>query len=194
MKEFFYILLVPSEQSESKMPKTREQKENLVKSFTERLTKASSVVFTNYQGLTMSQLGGIRNKLRELNSEFLVTKNNLLEIALKNAQISLADPQVLKGPIATLFSFADEIMPLKIITKSFKEYNLGELKGGFLNKQYLDSAKINQLSTLPTKDELRAKLTGTLGAPLYGVVGVIQANLRNLVYAIDQIKIQKGGE
>jgi len=60
--------------------------------------------------------------------------------------------------------------------------------------EFIDEYKVNRLATLPSKDELRAKVVGTLGAPLYGIVGVLQANLRNLVYALDQIRISRGGE
>lgn len=176
------------------MPKTRQQKEQSVADLTDKLSKAKSVIFTNYQGMTMSQLSDLRKTLREQNAEFSITKNNLLNLALKNSQLDLADDAVLTGATATLFSFEDEILPLKTVTKAFKDNQVGELKGGLLNGEALSAAKVTQLSTLPSKDELRGKVVGTLGAPLYGIVGVLQGNLRNLVYALDQIRISKGGE
>lgn len=176
------------------MPKTRQQKEQSVTKLTDKLAKAKSVVFTNYQGMTMSQLSDLRKALREQQAELSITKNNLLELALKNSKLDLADGKILAGPIATLFSFEDEIAPLKTITKAFKDNQVGEIKGGLLNGEPLNATKVTQLSTLPSKDELRAKVVGTLGAPLYGMVNVLQGNLRNLVYALDQIRISKGGE
>lgn len=176
------------------MPKTRQQKEQSVTDLTDKLKKAKSVVFTNYQGMTMSQLSDLRKALREQQAEYSITKNNLLELALKNTQLELADDKVLAGPVATLFAFEDEIDPLKTITKAFKDNQVGEVKGGLLNGEPLNAAKVTQLSTLPSKDELQAKVVGTLGAPLYGMVNVLQGNLRNLVYTLDQIRISKGGE
>ena len=168
------------------MPKTRIQKEETVVKLKEKLEKSKALVFADYQGLTMSQLSEIRNKLYDQNAEFSITKNTLLNIAM---------PEVdLDGPTATLFAYDDQISPIKILVKSFKDFAVGKVKSGYLDGEALDAAKIMQLSTLPSKDELRGKVVGVLVAPLTGMVSVLQGNLKNLVYALNQIKIQKGGE
>lgn len=176
------------------MPKTRQQKEDLVTKLTEKLTQAKSVVFADYKGLTMAQLTDIRNKLRELGAEFTITKNSLLKLALNNSQLTINNSQLFQGPIASLFSYEDEIYPIKILVKALKDNQIGSIKLGVLNKEVMDSSMINRLAELPSKNELRAKIVGSLGSPLYGIVGVLQANLRNLVYALEQIKTMKGGE
>lgn len=168
------------------MAKTRQQKEADLIKLTEKLNKAKAVVFADYKGMGMEQLSDLRNKLREVQGEFSVTKNTLLQKALPGTDI--------KGPTATLFSFDDEISPIKILVKAFKDLGVGKVKQGFLGETALDEARIIQLSTLPTKDELRAKTVGVLVAPLQGMVSVLQGNLRNLVYALDQIRLSKGGE
>ncbi len=168
------------------MPKTRIQKEETVVKLQEKLAKAKALVFADYKGLTMSQLSKIRTELRQQNAEFNITKNNLLNIALK-------DSQVPTGPTATLFAYDDEISPIKTLVKAFKDFEKGKVKFGFLGTETLDEAKILQLSTLPTKDELRGKTVGVLVAPLQGILSVLQGNLRNLVYAISEIQKSKGG-
>lgn len=165
----------------------------MVTDITDKLSKAKSLVFADYQGLTMSQLSAIRSELAEQSAEFTVTKNNLLKIALKNNNQSF-DDAVLVGPIATLFTFGDEISPIKILTKAIKDNNVGQIKGGLLDGEFLSEAKVKQLAELPSKDQLRAQVVGTIAAPLYGLVNVLQGNIRNLVYAIEQIRIKKGGE
>jgi large subunit ribosomal protein L10 len=175
------------------MPKTRVQKEESVASLTDKLGKSKSVVFANYQGMTMAQLQVLRRELRTQGAEFSITKNNLLKLALKNSKMDV-DEATIDGPTATLFSFEDEISPIKSLTKAIKDNSIGSVKGGLLDGEFLDQYKINKLASLPTKDELRAKVVGSLGAPLYGIVGVLQANIRNLVYALDQIRVSKGGE
>ena len=112
-----------------------------------------------------------------------------LEFALK-----VDDDAVFEGPIATLFAYGDEIAPIKALTKAIKDNGIGKAKAGFLAQEFLTDAKVKQLADLPGKDELRAKVVGALGSPLYGIVGVLQANLRNLVYALEQIRVKKGGE
>jgi large subunit ribosomal protein L10 len=171
------------------MPKTRLQKEETANAIAEKINRSKSVVFADYKGMTMSQLSDLRKKLREQGAEFNVTKNTLLQKALKAEN----DP-MFEGPTATLFSYDDEISPLKTLVKAFKDNNLGSVKGGFLGTEKLSAAKVTQLSTLPTKEELRGKTVGVLVAPLHGIVGVLQANLRNLVYALEQVRLQKGGE
>ena len=167
------------------MPKTRAQKEQIVQTLTDKLNRAKSVVFADFRGLTMKQLSDLRDKLREQNAEFTITKNTLLERALPSSS--------LEGPTAALFAYDDEISPIKILVKVLKDNSLGKVKLGFLGTDSLDEAKILQLASLPTKDELRAKTVGILVAPLQGIVGVLMGNLRNLAYALDQIRIQKGG-
>lgn len=175
------------------MAKTRQQKEAEVAKLTEKLSRAKAVVFADYKGLNMKHLSDLRNKLREVSGEFSITKNTMLERALPTSSFQLPTSS-LEGPTAILFAYDDEISPIKILVKALKDATLGKVKSGFLGDMALDEAKILQLSTLPTKDELRAKTVGVLVAPLQGMVGVLQGNLRNLVYALNQIKLSKGGE
>jgi large subunit ribosomal protein L10 len=175
------------------MPKTRQQKEDTVQVMTNKLGKSKSVVFADYQGLTMAQLQELRKALKEAGAEFSITKNNLLKIALKNNQLTVSD-DVLTGPIATLFSYEDEISPIKTLVKAIKDNQIGKIKAGILDGEVMDEYKVNKLAQLPSKDELRGKVVGVLVAPLHGLLNVTQGNLRNLVYALEQIRLQKGGE
>lgn len=170
--------------------KTRSQKEEIVKNLSEKLSRAHSVVLTDFKGLTAKHLNDLRNKLADLEAQFTITKNTLLERALKENTFEV--PQNLKvGTTATLFSFADEISPIKILVGVLKET---QIKAGFLGKELLDSATVNKLATLPSKKELQGQFVGQIASPLYGIVNVLQGNLRNLVYALEQIRLQKGGE
>jgi large subunit ribosomal protein L10 len=143
--------------------------------------------------MTMDHLQDLRTKLDEISAQFSITKNNLLKIALKESGYEV-DDAVLEGPIATLFSYGDEIAGIKLLAKAIKDNGVGKTRAGFLNTEFLTDTQVNKLAELPSKDELRAKVVGALGGPLYGIVGVLQANLRNLVYALEQIRKQKGGE
>jgi len=176
------------------MPKTKAQKQEILTDLTEKVSKAKSLVFTDYQGMTMSQMQTLRHSLDELSAQFTITKNTLLKIALKDNGFNVDDDALFEGPIATLFAYGDEIAPIKALTKALKDNGIGRTKAGFLGTEYLTNAKVKQLSDLPGKEELRAKVVGTLGAPLYGIVNVLQANIRNLVYTVEAIRKQKGGE
>lgn len=168
------------------MPKTRLQKEEQVKSLQDKLGRAKSVVFADYKGLSMNQLSGLRDKLRDQDAEFTITKNTLLARAIPETELE-------SGPTATLFAYDDEISPIKTLVKALKDFAIGKVKSGFLGQDALDEARINLLASLPTKDELRGKTVGILVAPLNGMVSVLQGNLRNLVYALSEIQKSKGG-
>ena len=174
--------------------KTRAQKEESVKNLTEKFRSAKSVVFTDYRGMTMSQLSNLRNKLTEADAQFIITKNSLVDISLKAAGLFGKSNNIAKGPTATLFSFNDEILPIKTLAKALQDNQVGKFKGGFLNGEFMEALSITRLAELPSKLELQAKIVGSLSSPLYGMVNVLQGNLRNLVYALDQIRISKGGE
>lgn len=170
--------------------KTRAQKEATVQVLTDKIERAKSLVFADYRGLTMKQLSELRDKLRDTEAEFNITKNTLLKIALDS---KVSNERLFEGPIATLFAYDDEISPIKLLVKALKDAGLGKVKAGFLGDEFLPEEKINQLASLPTKDELRGKTVGVLAAPLQGIVGVLQGNLRNLVYALNEIQKAKGG-
>lgn len=176
------------------MAKTKQQKIDTVKILAEDLGEAKSVVLTDYQGLTMNQLSKLRVQLADTEARFSVVKNSLLNLALREAHLDVPQEDIKVGPTAILLSQGDEVSPIKILVKTLKDIGVGRVKAGFLGQDFLDSTSITRLANLPSKIELQGSVVGTLAAPLMGLANVLQGNLRNLVYALDQIKIQKGGE
>lgn len=173
------------------MPKTRSEKEAMVNNLSEQLKTARALVFANYQGLNMGQLSQIRQSLSNQNAKFNITKNSLLSLALKNANLHPIDSQVDEGPTATLMAFEDEITPIKILVKALKDTQIGSIKAGFLGTEYLSGSAITRLSQLPGKSELQAQVVGLTAAPLKGLMTVLQGNLKNLVLVLDQVRAQK---
>lgn len=174
------------------MPKTRQQKEEQVKNLSEKLSRAKSVVFADYRGLSMQQLSELRNKLSDIHAEFTITKNTLLARALPASSFKFPASS-LEGPTAALFIYNDEISPIKILAKALKDAGIGSIKTGFFEGQLQDQETILRLAMLPTKIELLGKLTKVLVAPLQGMVSVLQGNLAKLVYALSEIQKAKGG-
>lgn len=175
------------------MPKTRKQKQDTVAKLADKLSRAKSVVLADYKGMTMAHLTDLRTQLKDQEAEMIVTKNNLLKLAFKDNNFTQIDEKLFEGPIAILFAFYDEITPIKTLAKTIKSIQIGSIKAGFINGEYLEPDKVNNLALVPSRDELRAKVVGSLGSPIYGIVGVLQANLRNLVYTLEQIRLLKGG-
>ena len=174
------------------MSKTKQQKIDMANVLAEKFARAKSVVLADYKGLTMKQLSELRNKLRAVDAELTVTKNTSLTHAFPSSFVNFLASS-LQGPTITLFAYNDEISPIKLLVKALKDAGIGKVKSGLLGTEVLDETKINQLASLPTKNELQGMVVGILAAPLQGIVGVLGGNLRNLVYALDQIRLAKGG-
>ncbi len=167
-------------------------KKEKITSVTEKLGRTKSVFLTEYHGLTSEQLNELRSKIKEAGGELLVIKNTLLKLALAKQGKELSIEQ-LAGPTATLLAYNDELAPLKEVAESNKIFGLPSYKIGFLGHDILDAAAIETLAKLPGKQVLQGKVVGALISPIYGIAGVLNANLRNLVFALDQIREQKEG-
>ncbi len=165
------------------MPKTKEQKKEIVQDLKEKIKKQKSIVFVDFSGLKAKTINEIRKKMRENDSEFKVAKKTLMEIALGNKEI-----KDLQGEIGIGFGFKDEVMPFKILGDfSQKEENL-ELLAGLIGEEFVDKEKAVAISKLPGREELLARMVGSVSAPISGLVNAMQGNIQNLVYVLTAIK------
>lgn len=173
------------------MPKTKQQKEAISRDLKERLHKAKSVVFTSFNALTVKENEALRNELVKENSEYYAAKKTLLARTLADEKIE-ADARSFAGQVAVTFGYSDEVAPAKILAKFIKGSD-GRLKflGGILEGKFIDAAKVSELSTLPSKEELYAKIVGSINAPVAGFVNVLAANLRGLVGVLSAIQKTK---
>src|SRR5476649_2111953 len=133
------------------MSKTKAQKITISKDLAENIKSAKAVVFADYQGLTMTQLSDLRNKLEAQDAKFTITKNSLLGFALKDAGLTTTGTELESGPTATLFAYQDEITPIKTLVKALKDAQIGSIKAGFMGQEYFNGSMITKLSTLPSK-------------------------------------------
>jgi len=168
----------------------RSDKEQLVSEMTEKVKLAKTVVFVNYQGLKVKETFILKKKLFAQGIRFQITKNSLLKIVLKNAGIEF-DAAILDQPVAAVWGMEDEIVPAKETVSFTKEAEKLQIIGGIVNGKFVDANIIKQLASLPGREELYAKLVGTLNAPMSGLVNVLQGNLRNLVYILKQYQESK---
>lgn len=169
----------------------RQLKKEEVEKLSGKIARAKTIVFSDYQGINANQMNLLRQKIKEKGGEFLITKNSLLKIALGRNKLPVDSSQIV-GATASLFAYEDELAPLKEIAENVKSSGLPKYKLGFFGHDLLDAAAIEKLSYIPGREDLHIKLVRSLASPIYGIVSVLGANLRNLVYALNQIKYQKG--
>ncbi len=173
------------------MAKSRKQKELTLGDLTEQLGKAKSVVFADMKGLTVKDATAFRNKARKENVGVLVAKKTLMRLAFKEAGYDGVDPSALQGSLVLVTGFDDEVAPAKLAAEFAKDHEALKIVAGVLERKLVDAASITALSKLPSKQELIAKLVGSINAPLSGFVNVLAGNLRGLVNVMNAIKDQK---
>ena len=155
------------------------------KDLAKKVKRAKTLIFANYHGLTVNQIADLRGKIKSAGGELLVAKNTLLSRALSINHLP-ATSDKLAGPTAAIFAYEDEVAPIKETATLGKTLGSPKFKFGFFNGKLLEALDIENLARIPTRDVLQAKVVGALASPIYGVVSVLQANLRNLVSVLDQ--------
>jgi len=169
---------------------TRKQKEEIVKNLTEEIKAAKAVVFSDFKGLEVKDMTSLKKELKKEGASFKVAKKNLINIALKNTGADL-DVKKMEGQIAVSASSEDETAVAKIISKFSKKNENLKILGGLLGVKEMSAAEIKALAKLPSKEELLAKLVGSLSSPLSGFMNVLQGNQRSLVQALKAIADKK---
>lgn len=174
------------------MPKTKLQKQEILRTIEEKINKSKSIVFAKFDALGVKDNEALRNNLSASDSEYLVAKKTLLDIAFKGKEIENLDIRNFEGKIAAVFGYGDEVAPAKIIHE-FQKTNENKIDfvGGILENKYLSDKEVSALALLPSKHELYAKIVGSLSAPISGFVNVLAGNLRKFVYVLKAIEEKK---
>lgn len=175
------------------MSKNLEIKKTVVAGIKEKFEQSHSAVFLDYRGLTVAEVTELRNQCRAAGVEYAVLKNTMIELAAKELGIEGLDEH-LKGPTAVAFGMQDAVSPAKVLTEFIKKTKKTTIKCGILDGAYLDAQGVQALADLPPKEVLIAKMMGSLNAPITNFVGVLSATLRSLVFALEAVRKQKGGE
>lgn len=149
-------------------------------SLKEKLSRAKSVVLTDYRGLTHKQAEELHRNVKKAGGEFLVAKNSLLKIA---------GGWELKDPTAALLAYEDELAPLKELFKTIKTLSLPKIKFGFIDSKEYSKIEIETIAKIPSQEVLRGKLVSQLFSPLYGLAYSLNYNLQKLVFVLKAVNI-----
>ena len=169
----------------------KQQKKTLVAEVAKKIKTSKALVFANFKGVSVKDVTTVRKELTQSGSGWQVLKKTLLNIALKDAGIAI-DVRKLQGQIGVAFSH-DEVTAAKVLAQ-FAKMNKDvpfTIAGGALGVKELSIDEVKALAKLPSQDELRAQLVGTLQAPISIFVRVLSGNLRGLVQALKAIQDKK---
>ena len=150
-----------------------------VEELAEKIKKAKLVLLTDYKGINVADITGVRAKLRGVNAEYKVIKNNITKRALQAANIEGLE-EFMEGTTAVILGYEDYLEPSKIIYEYAKNNEFYKIKAGIIEGKVTSSEEIITLAKLPSRETLIAQLAGAL-----------LGNISKLAVALDQVAKQK---
>ncbi len=156
----------------------------------EKIDRATAIFFVHYQGLTHLQMEELRRALADTDSEFLIAKNTLVNLALKDKVDASSQ---LSGPMALLLSYSDPVGPAKKLVEFAKQYELPEVKFGYFEGDLIEGAQVVALSKVPPREELLGKLVGSLASPIQALVYNLNFPIQRLALVLGAVEGKKQG-
>lgn len=168
------------------MATSRQKKEEQLTELKDNFDAAKGVVFADLKGLSVEQSQGLRRALTEKGVKTKMVKKTLIVLAGKEHGYEIPK-NLLDGQIAVAFSMEDEVAAAQELYKLGKENKKIKLVGGVFEGKVADKAMINAVAQLPSREELLAKLVGSMQSPIRGFHGVLHNTIRGFVQVCDQI-------
>lgn len=165
------------------MALTKDQKNQVVADVSELLAQSKLTVVAQYQGTGVKQMQELRRSARETGTTVKVVKNRLFRQALlATDSLKETDTSALTGQLLYAFNADDEVAPAQALANFAKKNPSIQFVGAITAEgQFMPVDDVKSLAALPSKDQLRAQLVGTIGAPLSGFVNVLNGNLRGFL-------------
>jgi large subunit ribosomal protein L10 len=166
-----------------------EAKRESVAELREFLSSSRTLIVSEYRGLTVKEIAEIRRALRKQDVTYRIVKNRLMKIAASDTVGEALGP-LLVGPTAIAFG-TDESATAKAVIDATRPYRVVTITGGVLGDRAISADGVRSLASLPSREVLLAKLAGGMQAPVATLAGLLAANIRNLGYALAQVRDQK---
>ena len=161
-----------------------------VKELSKTLSKATAVYFTEYHGLSVSDMTRLRSEFFKVEVDYRVAKNTLIKLAAKENEIGGIDG-LLKGSTAMAISYGEPVSPAKVIKEFNKDNDLPTVKGILFEGEFMPGDQFSRLADLPSKDELLGKLVGLLNSPMQKLVSTLNAPAQNLLGVLSNLNKKK---
>ena len=169
----------------------RDEKAQAISELEAAIGSATNAFLIDFKGITVPQVTELRKQVRDTNSQYIVVKNTLALIAVKDSPLKSLE-NAFSGPTAVAYNATDAVALAKVLTKFAKDVPTIQFKGALLNGQALPASEIQNIANLPSREELIAKLLYLMQHPIRGLATVLQGNIRKFAVVLDQIAKQKG--
>ena len=157
----------------------------------EMLDNAGALYLTDFIGMTVEEVNELRNEFYKSNIKYKVVKNTLALRAIKESKnySSYVEKleEFLEGPTSIVFSDEDPVAPAKILKKFYDKSKKPKLKVAIVENEMYGSDKLNVLASLLSKDELMSGIVFCINSPISGIVGSINATIRDFASVIEEV-------
>ncbi|HVV67242.1 MAG TPA: 50S ribosomal protein L10 [Candidatus Saccharimonadales bacterium] len=169
------------------MALTKDQKKEVVDEVAELLSSSKLTVVAKYEGTGVKALQGLRRDARANGTKVKVAKNRLVKQALQSVDtLKDTDTSALEGMLLYAFNSEDEVAPAQSLNTFAKKNPTLEFVGAITAEgNFIPADEVKQLASLPSKEQLRAMLVGTIGAPLSGFANVLSGNVRGVLNVLN---------
>lgn len=165
----------------------KQEKVDVVAEIKEQVSNSTALYLVDYHGINVEDINEIRSQFKKEGTTYRVYKNTLLKRALQEQGGYDEFLDNLTGMTGVAFTGENFIAPAKIIKKYFDQKGNFKFKGCYIDSSYYDEGKLDTLASMPTKDEVMASIIGSIQNPATGIVGAINAVMRDIVSCVDQI-------
>lgn len=166
------------------------EKQRLIAEVKDRLASSGGVIMADYRGLTVKEMRLLRTSLREAGAEITVYKNSLAQIAIRELDMPNMD-EFLEGPTAFVFTPEDPVISAKALLTFAKEHKVFSFKGGLIDGQVVSADAVKAIASLPSREELLAKLMGTMLNPLRNFMAMANAPVGAFARTLQAVADQK---
>lgn len=173
------------------MALSRAQKDDMLSNYEAGLAQASHAFILGYQGITVPQVTELRQKVRDSGGTYLVVKNTLALRAIDGKALGGLKEQFV-GPTAVVFTDDDVVGLAKTLTQFAKDVPAIQFKGGVVDSQAISGDQVKEIASMPSREELLAKLLFLMQSPIVRVTRALAAITRDFVVVLDQVARSKG--
>ncbi len=169
----------------------RTEKQKQIDALKDDFARANLAVVAQYKGLSVAQVTGLRTELRKVDGRFKVVKNTMARRAAEGVPAE-GLTEHFRGPVGVVFAYGDAAAAAKVLRAFGKEAELFVVSAGLVEGTVVDAGGVAQIADLPTREELLARLAGSLNSPIAGLANVLAGTVRGLVYALSAVAEAKG--
>ena len=173
------------------MSLSRATKKEILGGYAEALASAEHAFVIGFKGITVNQVTDLRNRVRKCGGQYVVVKNTLARLAVAGKPLEQVREHFV-GPTAVVFSKSDPVSLAKVLTEFAKDTPVIEFKAGLVEGQAIAAGQVKEIASLPSRNELIAKLLFLLQSPITRFVRVLAASgPQRLAIVLDQVAKQK---